>query len=276
MATIIDLLDGQFTETPSGGNGTRIARVDLAPGGTIADALGAPGLPALGALWPRRSDAKLIARTATADPNSNERAEVRLEYGQDIEGDAIGGEADVEVFTETVTLQSITDATGKLMSADYVGLGASRSGSATLKDPLDPSQGTVAPATQIHRIHQVFQADVDVAQLGLRVNRAVSRRSMALYRRFAGTVNGAPWSGEFAPRTCYCRGPDVGRRGNVITESWVFMLAPSLTGESATFDAEFKMSLNGVVPFDISQNNGIARFRVYRETDFNSLFRVTF
>lgn len=265
---ITDTVEGSITRDSSGWRAVRSFFVELAAGG---DPTSAPyraatttGIPAYGD--PHPAVPSITASSVTTQHSEGDPLQyiVTVEYGGDESGVVPGAENTgikaIDVSTSTVTIQTLRDYAGDLMTYTYTG-------------PEFLLQfNSIEPPTTNRFVESINAepAEVDIPTSIVTVTITRNRPSHVRSRAVAGTTNDGAWSG-LASRTWLCLGID-----SSITESgkydwrYVLAVAPKIPGNPTwRFRSEIIRN-NSWVRRDATIGNGIAFFDVYRPVNFTS------
>ncbi len=257
-----DLLNSSYSITADGVRHVRaflVVDVDGPPHARLRRAAEAPGIPRRGDPHPDVPGISVIG----VDPEvttSGEQFIVRCEYAVPTEDESATSESGVGETEWTVTVvseQTQLDIDGTPMVVRYNGRPSFFTGSGL-------AGGLSAPG--FYSAVNIVTAEVDRpivrATVRKRDNESIRRLITFMGR---GVINDTEWSG-FAPRTWLLAGVRRQRTGDGFMRYYDFLYNPDDWRWTGVIRLGQPFS-----PLDQTLGNGIERFRVYNERDFNEL-----
>ena len=249
---ISDTIGGTVRQDGTGIRATRVFRVTGIR--TAADyhmliPLTLTGIPSVGDKHPRRSDIAVLDREVALDVQDPNGVTVTINYGPPDASAASARVGDIKrsLRTELIQEETIEDINGTRISTTYVSRFVAGGGVTS-----------VTVATESHRI------EVQRPSFSLVWDRIERELPIARAFDFNGTVNSRPWAGKEA---------DTWLMNIEATQDndARFRVSYVATYNANTWQATINHQVNGVVPFDVSERNGIETYQVYPTADFNKL-----
>jgi len=268
---IKDVVEGTLRRDIDGWSATRVFVVELSPGGNPVTAqhraMTASGVPSFGDPHPAVPSITVssinVAHDERLDPL---QFAISVDYGGDTAGTVPGSENSgikgIEVNTSTVTIETLRDWKGNIMSFKYVG-------------PEFLLQfNSLEPPTTSRFVESINAepAQIDVPTSVVTVTRSRNRPSHVISRDVAGTTNDSKWSG-LGTHKWLCMGIDSStNQSGGYDWRYIFAVAPRIPGiDTWQFRSE-TIRNSSWVRQDASLGNGIALFNVYKPVNFRSAF----
>lgn len=256
MATVIeDLMSGaRATTDEQGMSVTRVFLIDdlTGPASTkMAQALSQTGIPRRG--QPHPTIAGLSAFQIDYEPISPTQIRVEVIYrAPDIRftvGDLNYEQISIDAVTELQQTQFDKDGRQMIVTA---------------RVEVEDENGN----TELRDVDQVVEADIEVPRKVIRVSSNLRANDAEVASAYVGTVNNANFKG-YAPRTLLCTNYSVNTPDG--SDTWTREIELVYKPDSWDLTAVFIDPDTGRPQEGIRLGQGVRKFRIYREANFNGL-----